>query len=277
MSRHAWIVIPLLALAGFAAGTIWHPIAIPSAWPAALVSLGRPPADPGAAADRAFRRCDGRGDSDKRDCYEHELTPLAVHDGPRAALVALQRLTEMDAFVRSDAHDYAHAIGVAAYDAHRDVPRVFPECGVEFQSGCYHGVIQAYFMRQGTADSTTVRALCAPWTQAGVYGWLRFQCTHGLGHGLTMLLDHDLPAALGKCDALLEDWDRDACYGGAFMENVVDATQPKHDMGMSHDRVMHDAMKPKFKQIDTTDTSFPCSVLAASDTVCPLRSVPSPM
>ena len=251
-----------IAIVGFLAGTAWHPITMPAVWSSR--PRGDVPLPPNAAmaADRAFRHCDGLGPLERRECYEKLLVPVAEARGPKDALAILTQLATMDKDVRSDAHDYAHAIGVAAFRAHKDVAQIFPDCGVEFQSGCYHGVIQAFFMDRGAADSTTVRAVCSPWTTPSVYGWLRFQCTHGLGHGLTMLLDHDLPDALTKCDLLRDDWDRDACYGGAFMENVIDATQPKHEMGMSDSHVMHDAMKPKFKEIDRGDPAYPCTILA---------------
>ena len=262
MTRRLLIVTAAVTvLAGFAAGTVLHPFALPPI--RRLMAFATPiaPVDPRIAADGAFRRCDGLGPMEKRSCYEGVLLPVAAARGPKAALEVLTHLTEMDEQLRVVAHDYAHAIGVAAYDADRDVPRTFPECSVDFQSGCYHGVIQAYFMFRGSDDSVTVRALCAPWTEAAVYGWLRFQCVHGLGHGLTMLLDHDLPEALRRCDYLAESWDRDSCYGGAFMENVIDTTQPKHDMGMPHRRLMTVAMRPKFKQLDKSDPAYPCSVL----------------
>jgi hypothetical protein len=263
MSRTArfWS-LAVIVLAGFTAGTVLHPMALPAGWTPRALLTPRLPADPAAVADRAFRRCDGLGPSDKRACYERDLVPLARARGPKEALDLLTRITMLDEQVRLDAHDFAHAIGVAAFDAHPDVERTFPDCSVDFQSGCYHGVIQAFFMRRGSDDSAAVRAVCAPFMEAGVYGWLRFQCAHGLGHGLTMLLDHDLPDALGKCDFLEDAWDRDSCYGGAFMENVVDTTQPKHEMGLSHGHAMRDGMRPKFKQLDRADPTYPCSILA---------------
>lgn len=251
-----------VALAGFAAGTALHPLAFPTGWHLRSLTASGGRADAGAAAARDFRRCDGLGWQEKRECYEADLAPIAASRGPKFALAVLTQLTTLDEQVRVAAHSYAHAIGVAAYDAHHDLVRTFPDCDVIYQSGCYHGVIQAYFMHSGSSDSATVRAACAPWAQENVYGWLRFQCSHGLGHGLTMLVDHDLPEALLKCDYLTDDWDRDSCYGGAFMENIVDTTQPKHDMGMSHAMVMHDMARPKFKQLDKTNVAYPCSILA---------------
>ena len=247
-----------IALAGFVAGTVTHPVS-----PAALRSVRAPHAadDSAAASERAYVHCAGSSNARKRECYEKELLPIAVTRGPKPALAVLQGITARDREALIFAHEYAHAIGVAAYGADPDVTHTFPECSEIFQSGCYHGVIQAYFVRAGSDDSSAVRGVCAPWTVEGVYGWLRFQCTHGLGHGLTMRLDHDLPEALKKCDLLPDDWDRDSCYGGAFMENIVDFTQPPMAMEMAHMHGVHDASRPKYKQVDSADAAFPCSKL----------------
>ncbi|HUO52348.1 MAG TPA: hypothetical protein VMT93_07515 [Gemmatimonadaceae bacterium] len=263
-SPKTWI-LAAAAAAGFAAGTALHPVAWPADWRLGDLIARAGSGDPGKAAARAAGRCAGLAGTDARDCYERFLVPIARARGPKAALDALTRLTALDHGVLVIAHDYAHAIGVASYLAHPDVARIFPECSVDFQSGCYHGVIQAYFMRRGADDSASVRALCVPFIADGAYGWLRFQCAHGMGHGLTMLLDHDLPAALAKCDYLADGWDRESCYGGAFMENVVSASQPAHDMGLGHGHDMMPGMRmdgPKFKQVDRTDPTYPCSVLA---------------
>jgi hypothetical protein len=248
-----------IAIAGFVAGSMLHPVAMPSHLPS---FRGLPPLDSAKAAELAFERCSGASENTKHSCYEGELLPVAKARGPRAALAELQQLGTLDHEVLVTGHEYAHAIGIAAYDAHPDVKTTFPECSEKFQSGCYHGVIQAFFLRAGTDDSTAVRAICGPWTVAGVYGWLRFQCVHGLGHGLTMRFDHDLPAALLKCDLLLDRWDRDSCYGGAFMENIMNATQPPVAMAMEHMEGMGDSTRPKYKQIDRGDPAYPCSKLA---------------
>jgi hypothetical protein len=262
MTRSAFVWSTLgFAAAGFVAGTLLHPVSLPKHWPA-FSTL--PPRDSAKAAELAFQKCSGSPEATKHSCYEAQLLPVATARGPKAALAELQQLTTLDHEVLVTGHEFAHAIGIAAYDAHPDVKTTFPQCSEIFQSGCYHGVIQAFFLRAGTDDSNAVRAICAPWTVKDVYGWLRFQCVHGLGHGLTMRFDHDLPAALLKCDLLLERWDRDSCYGGAFMENIMDATQPPVAMAMADMPGMtHDPAKPKYKQIDRSDPAYPCSQLPA--------------
>jgi hypothetical protein len=210
-----------------------------------------------ALAKAALASC-SKIEGDKIPCYEKHLVPLVDRGGPKLAMGTLMQVANGDRDVRGFGHVYAHAIGIHAFDADKNVERTFSSCTDAFQSGCYHGVIEAYFANSGKVDSTSVTALCVPWSQPGVYGWLRFQCAHGLGHGLTMHYEHNLVSALEGCDFLVESWDRESCYGGAFMENVVDATEPHHGMpGMDMPEE-----KRSWKQIDKKDLNYPCTILS---------------
>jgi hypothetical protein len=55
---------------------------------------------------------------------------------------------------------------------------------------------------------------------------------------------YDLDRALEACDALAGDWNRNSCYGGVFMENVVNATNER-------------------KNFSPTDYHYPCNRVAA--------------
>ncbi len=252
-----------------------------AAAPAAVAS-----SDPATAAAQAVEACEGSRAA-KTSCYEKILVSLVSSAGTEAAMETLRRLGIADQDVQRDGHVYAHAIGIEAYRRDPDVGRTFGRCTEIFQSGCYHGVIQAYFQAVGSRDGTRAvtaedaNGLCSSYRGAGGSTWLLFQCVHGMGHGLTMFRGHDLPKALSDCDLLADDWDRHSCYGGAFMENIVNATQPHH--GGSHaeggaDRGAHDAghaatapagpggvlpTESGFKPLDPADPLYPCSILAA--------------
>jgi hypothetical protein len=78
-----------------------------------------------------------------------------------------------------------------------------------------------------------------------------------------MIYNHDLGKSLAGCDLLANDWDRDSCYGGAFMENIVSVSTPdppSHDMAM-HMKMPVTAGKP-FKAVDPADPLYPCSALS---------------
>jgi len=199
------------------------------------------------------------------DCYDGFLVPLVAAHGVRTALGTLNVLGTRDAQLRADGHVYAHAIGIAAGRAGRaDVGRAFASCTEIFQSGCYHGVIQAYFEDVRAVDTAAANGLCSSFRSPSADQWLRFQCVHGMGHGLMMVYDHDLPHALAGCDLLSEGWDRESCYGGAFMENVVNATAPQHSAHVLHSHAAAHAhgAAPPFKALDPSDLQYPCSIVA---------------
>jgi hypothetical protein len=233
--------------------------------------------DSAGIAAMLHRTCD---ESAKRNaCIESQLVPLAEQGKVKIAMGALGELAELDPDVRNDGHVFAHGIGIAAGKTTSDVAGAFSQCSESFQSGCYHGVIQAWFGKHDTITAADANALCAPYREDESQRWIRFQCVHGMGHGLTMLYKHDLKQGLEGCDLLTDEWDRHSCYGGAFMENIVNVTNPHHpasalahgDHGSgdaSSEHAGHDmgetkAAAPPFKAVDPNDQQYPCSALSA--------------
>jgi hypothetical protein len=74
-----------------------------------------------------------------------------------------------------------------------------------------------------------------------------YQCVHGLGHGLMLYTRSDLPRALRLCHGLADDFDRESCTGGVFMEN----------------------QRPSFggpsKWLRPKDLLYPCDIVSAFD------------
>ncbi|MYC86955.1 MAG: hypothetical protein F4X22_01810 [Gemmatimonadales bacterium] len=196
----------------------------------AAAACGEPSLPPVAPAETvaAFEACRGLAWEDKQACYEARLLDELAESGTVAALDMLGWLAAADRDVQSQSHVLTHAIGISAYAPGETFTDVFEECTEVFQSGCYHGVVQAYFIATGEPDAEKVAGLCAPYEADPSDRWLLFQCLHGLGHGLTMYYGHHLLMALDGCDLLTTGWNRNSCYGGAFMENVVNAVAPHH-------------------------------------------------
>jgi hypothetical protein len=245
----------------------------------AAIAIALVAADGGAQtlAETAQREC-GRGSaSEKIACYEAVLHPVARAGELERALTALEAIAEADPDVRRDGHLYVHGLGIAAYDAERDVAETFTRCTELFHAGCYHGVIQAYFSESGEADSARVNGLCTQVRRLQPGQWTYFQCVHGLGHGLTILNRHDLRRGLEGCDLLAGGWERESCYGGAFMENVGNATHPHHASLMkdldtaeepdAHAHGDHGDAHPAaegipFRPVDPDDPHYPCTAIA---------------
>lgn len=258
-------------------GAVLLPAALPLLGQAAIAQA--PAAGPTAGqAAATVRRCSSPDPAHEQQCYTAELDARLSAAGPAAALKLLDALSARDPDVRRDGHMYAHRIGISALKSPDQVGRIFATCTPAYQSGCYHGVIQGYFIAVekagGSATTETVDALCAD-HRAAANAFLLFQCTHGLGHGLDILHRHDLPKALAGCDLLSRGDERQMCYAGAFMENIVDATMPHHvsapkvvEPPAAHighgDHATHGTAQappgePPFKALDPNDLHYPCS------------------
>ncbi len=198
----------------------------------------------------------------RRSCYSQLLSDHLTRHGVGDAVATLDAIAAADADVAEHAHEYAHGLGIEAYSKSPDIVSTFEACGDGFSSGCRHGVIQAYFESRERVTQPEVEALCQPFRSASASRWVLFQCVHGMGHGLTMFRGHDLPQALTDCDLLADGWDRESCYGGAFMENVINVTSPHHPATELAAHGHHHMAMSSFKAIDPADPLYPCSIVA---------------
>ncbi|HEU0300009.1 MAG TPA: hypothetical protein VFR37_11155 [Longimicrobium sp.] len=154
---------------------------------------------------------------------EHDLNVASVFltardRGPRAALDSLERLAARDPWIRAKGHQLAHSIGRYAMEQRKDLA-VLGECTPRFQSGCFHGVLEGYFLQGGTIDRASVGSVCAGQAR----GFERMECWHGLGHGLMVHHAGDFTQALALCDGLEAAQPRRECQDGIFMERAIRA------------------------------------------------------
>jgi hypothetical protein len=225
-------------------------------------SSGRSIVSLSAIGDSLYKRC-ARLEYEKRmSCYSGTLDSLALMGQVKDAMAALNRLGTVDPDAKSDGHVLAHQVGIAAGKNGDDIAATFAKCDASNQSGCYHGVIQAYFAQAKAIGPREVNTLCLPFKAQDADRWIRFQCVHGMGHGFEMIYNHDLLKSLDGCDLLDDDWDRDSCYGGVFMENIVNVSTPDapgHEMVMQMSTPAQSG-KP-FKAVDPSDLLYPCSAV----------------
>jgi hypothetical protein len=165
-------------------------------------------------------------------CVERALTTVLGQAGISRSMQVLDTLAITDPGVRDMAHALAHGLGISAYRSPETLAATFTSCPVSQMSGCFHGVIQGYFLdmaaRGRPVGAAELDALCAPHA-ARQFIW--FHCSHGMGHGLMALHQNHLPMALESCDQVSLDFVRESCYSGAIMENAMQVTHPHHTAG----------------------------------------------
>ena len=165
-------------------------------------------------------------------------------------LQLIERLETVDPELRRDCHPIVHAIGRETFRIKGNIHESFAACDQTCHSGCYHGSVERFLRGDNIysqidkhPSSAELRQKAALACDPNIPLTLRFQCLHGLGHALLFFSRYQLAPSLEACDVLPEDWSRNSCYGGVFMENVSNAT-------------------PESRDLSSTDHHYPCSKLS---------------
>ena len=212
--------------------TVPAPSPAPAESPTRLEPVGwtaQSPAGPIAAWMR--EGCAG-APGGRAGCIERTLVALLDQVGVSRSMEVLDTLAAIDPQMRDEAHPLAHGLGISAYRGPETVAATFAACPTSQMSGCHHGVVPGYLLylsaRGRPIGTAELDGLCEPHRGRS---FIHFQCAHGMGHGLMAVHGNHLPTALRACDQASDASVRESCYGGAFMENVVQATHPHHTAG----------------------------------------------
>src|SRR5579859_4613913 len=144
-----------------------------------------------------------------------KLTALVQQQNPRVALEALKKEMNQDPKVNASCHELLHELGRASYTKYHDFAKAMEYRDETCVSGYTHGVIEAYFAQNNDAVSS-LTLLCQKYPQDTYIKW---ECIHGVGHGLMYYSGNNLPFSLRTCDVFKTAVEQGACYNGVFMEN----------------------------------------------------------
>ena len=115
-----------------------------------------------------------------------------------------------------DCHQESHQIGRISYNLFGY--SVFSNIDYNCHSGFLHGAMEAFIAQAGDQNLISkTEGLCKNFSSD--FG--KFECLHGIGHGLTAYISYDIPEALRLCKKLSTDFARRSCFGGVFMENIM--------------------------------------------------------
>ena len=176
------------------------------------------------------------------------LTQIVREKGTEQALARLEELAAADRNILAQTHALTHGIARFSFTHYGGAREAFAHCLSVFEQACYHGVVEGYLQSKPELKPEDIAALCDTVIDTTQSAFIKFQCVHGLGHGLTLYFNHDIFQPLSYCDFLETDWNRESCYGGVFMENIVFAAHPKHTDSSAHESFL----KPE-------DPLYPCN------------------
>jgi hypothetical protein len=163
-------------------------------------------------------------------CYQKRYQDLVYDSGVEAAFAALKDESSKERFVKDNCHQLTHVIGRAAANLYADEVASTYSRGDDFcGSGYYHGAMETIVANIG-AENVLDEAdgICADVREQQNRSLNHRNCAHGLGHGFMGLYQNELFEALQACDPLPEEWEREHCSGGVFMQNMMDEDNPSN-------------------------------------------------
>jgi hypothetical protein len=155
-------------------------------------------------------------------CYRQALANTAALEGPASGLATLRQEWERVTELYGGCHPLTHSIGAAGLEYFGgDVGAAFAAGDDTCASGYYHGVVERVFL-DVPLDEASLWGIAGPLCDPAAIratAYLAIQCFHGLGHGLMLATDYDLPLSAAICAKYPDELGVTSCYLGLFMEN----------------------------------------------------------
>ena len=152
-------------------------------------------------------------------CTAERYSVLVRTDSAARAMRAFKADYRRNPTVRAECHDLTHVIGRAAGKKYGDVARAYRDGDRFCGSGYFHGVVEE-IVREG-GGGVAPDEVCAGLRERRPRSVDHFNCSHGLGHGFMQVREDDVRASLRDCDRLRSSFERENCYAGVFMQNVM--------------------------------------------------------
>ncbi|MHB1330489.1 MAG: hypothetical protein ACYCY6_00775 [Minisyncoccota bacterium] len=161
-------------------------------------------------------------DANKSFCFQSFYKSLVEEYDEEVAVEDLKQRYAKDQYIVSQCHPIMHIIGGTASERYPSVSAAYLRGDDFCWSGYYHGVMEGVIARIGEENlESELNTICEDIPGRSEYDFDYFNCIHGLGHGISELKGNDLFISLDMCSNLDGEWERQSCYGGVFMENVM--------------------------------------------------------
>jgi hypothetical protein len=187
-----------------------------------------PAAGPFRPDETALEDC-APGSNDRRRCLEQAFGNVAYRTSGKRALALVAERKTSDADVAGGCHRIVHAVGAAVL-AREDgnAGAALVDGDSTCWSGFYHGLLERALAPARSAEElgTLITTLCNP-TDRDWPPFTQYQCLHGIGHGLMLRTGNALDASLELCTRLPDQWSRQSCDGGVFMESFSPSLDEK--------------------------------------------------
>jgi hypothetical protein len=161
-------------------------------------------------------------------CYKNELTKITQQHGPEKAMALVKEQYNNVPYIKSQCHQLTHIIGRAALSKYNNELADTYAHGDQFcWSGYYHGAMEQLSTAKGyNYIIKNANEVCKPIAAKGKFSFYHYNCVHGMGHGYMFATNGELFESLNDCDSITDSWERTSCYGGVFMQNIMNEQSP---------------------------------------------------
>jgi hypothetical protein len=156
---------------------------------------------------------------------EEKYFSLVDEKDPGVALELIKQEIQTDTVLAYFCHHLLHEVGRHAYEKYDDFGKAMSYQDEVCVSAYMHGVMEGFFSHGTNLDVTSLEAgrECNKFDENSHSRW---ECYHGIGHGLMYFTKNNLPKTLTLCEQY-PLWEQGGCVNGAFMENF-NADQKTH-------------------------------------------------
>jgi len=162
---------------------------------------------------------------DEINCAINSLRDIEEDYDVNTVLSTFTQLIELYGKNGINCHQTAHHLGMFLYPyVGKNLSVAYDYAGQACGGAIFHGIVQNYFVIQKNEgiDSDTINILdICPKFEENPYEIKRWQCLHGLGHGLIIAYDYDVFSAVKRCNVFELGWEQISCGKGIFMQNNV--------------------------------------------------------
>lgn len=201
-----WIVLPVLLV--IASGVVaWRVLAAPAPQVQAVACTG--------------------DNASNFSCWQAYYGAVVAGQSPEAAFAIFKQDYQTNPYIKSNCHQIGHVIGRAAAKKYDTLKETYAHGDNFCWSGYYHGAIETVAQQIGPDKILSqINVVCADFNKTEQYSFEHYNCVHGMGHGLMAVQNDQLFTALKSCDSFEGSWQQSSCYGGVFMENVMNEINP---------------------------------------------------
>jgi hypothetical protein len=185
------------------------------------------------------------------NCYKDYLNNIVVQKGPEKATGFVKQQYDQDMYAKSACHQLMHIVGRSSYAKYGNLADAFAHGDQYCWSGYYHGIMEQLSITKGYKYLiNNANKICKPIEEKfRKYSFYSYNCVHGLGHGFMQIQDENLFDALSSCDSMDSSYNRESCYGGVFMQNVMNVQGPEG------------TTIANYKFLKPTEPMYPCTAV----------------